>query len=427
MYSIFLNHPLISTDTRNIAKGGIFFALKGPNFNANKFAGEALEKGAEYAVIDDPSLKDSNFILVEDVLTSLQQLAAFHRDHLDIPFIGITGSNGKTTTKELIKASLEQKYKTFATKGNLNNHIGVPLSVLSVRPDHEMAIIEMGANHLGEIASLCQISKPDFGIITNIGKAHIEGFGSFEGVKKAKGELYSFIASKAGKLFINNDNEILREIAPDIEKITYGSGENCFCYGELIKSSPFLELNWKCPSNETGMQELNSQLYGSYNFENILAAICIGNYFKVPPTSINKAINEYIPSNNRSQIIKNPDNTIYLDAYNANPSSMESAIQTFSLVKNPNKLFILGDMLELGDISGEEHRKIIETLLNKEMDKVLLVGSEFQKACKGEFPVVNDYKEALEYLQKGNWKGFDILIKGSRGIQLEKLAPELSK
>ncbi len=426
LYALFLKHPLVTTDTRNIPKGSIFFALKGPNFNANALAAKALEQGAAFAVIDEPVYKsDERCLLTKDVLKTLQQLALHHRTQLKIPVIGITGSNGKTTTKELMHAVLSRKYKTLATLGNLNNHIGVPLTLLSITPADEIAIIEMGANHPGEIKHLSSLALPDYGLITSIGKAHLEGFGSFEGVIKAKTELYDHIRAHKGKFFVAAENDLLFGLSSGAERILYGNKPGSEVTGKVTALSPFLSINWQ--KGETGKkQTLNTQLIGQYNFDNILAAICVGLYFKVTTADINAAIESYIPTNNRSQFVKTTHNSLILDAYNANPSSLTAAIENFSLLKADNKVAILGDMLELGPESTEEHRAILYLIAKKKYKLVILVGAEFGKLSaefKGVF--VNDSEEAIKWIQENPIRGATVLIKGSRGIKLERLAGAL--
>lgn len=424
LYQIFLEHPNISTDTRKIKKNSIFFALKGPNFNANNFAKNALEKGCSYAVIDDEKYKENDrFILVNDCLTALQDLARRHRRMLKIPFIGITGSNGKTSTKELINAVLSKKFKTLATEGNLNNHIGVPLTVLSITDETEIAIIEMGANHIGEIAFLCEISQPDFGIITNIGKAHLEGFGSFEGVIKAKGELYEHLKKNDGTVFLNNDNQLLKDLSNGIKKVTYGKSSDSDCNGKLLEANPFLKILWK-RKQETDLHEnIQTQIIGSYNFENILAAICIGNFFGVEKAEIKSAIENYVPSNNRSQIIKKGSNTIILDCYNANPTSMSAAINNFTQISDAKKIAVLGDMLELGEYSQREHEHIVEILKSCRFSQTILVGKEFSKIKLPEnFKIFLSTEKAIQFFKTNKIENSHVLIKGSRGIKLEAIA-----
>ena len=416
LYKIYQEHPIICTDTRKISKGCLFFALKGENFDANTFAEQAISEGAAYAIIDNHkfNLSKKN-ILVDDVLETLQQLANYHRKQFTIPFIGITGSNGKTTTKELINVVLSQKYKTVATQGNLNNHIGVPLTILSIPTDCEIAIIEMGANHIGEIEQLCKLAEPNFGIITNIGTAHIEGFGSKEGVVKAKNELYEFIRKTNGTIFINGDDELLGSLAQEINSIKYLKNNI-----NDILSNPFLSFTWKELKIET-------QLYGEYNIPNILAAIKIGEYFNVDKFAIKTALENYVSTNNRSQIVKLSKHTLYLDAYNANPTSMNAAIDAFSTLNVPNKFLILGDMLELGHVSQEEHQKIADKIHNLNL-QALLVGNEFQQIKnKHNLTSVKNTDEAILWL--ANQLDFfkSILIKGSRGIRLEKVSEFIQK
>ena len=420
LYKIFEIHPHISTDTRKVENNCLFFALKGEKFNGNKFAQNALSKGASYAIIDEEEYKTSDqFILVANVLETLQKLANFHRQQFKIPFIGITGTNGKTTTKEFINAVLSKQYKTSFTQGNLNNHVGVPLPLLSIPSSCEMAIIEMGANHIGEIDFLCQITEPNFGIITNIGTAHIEGFGSAQGVKKTKNELYQFISSTNGKLFVNNEDDLLTELSNNIPKHTYGNFK-ADCSGQLLSSTPSVKLEW---NNKT----ISANLYGSYNYQNILAAICIGNYFNVPSNDIKNAIEEYFPTNNRSQIIESNTNTIFLDAYNANPTSMNAAIDTFSENMSNNKIMILGDMLELGDISGDEHQKIVSKI-EKLNTKTIFVGKEFNAiANKYNFTYLENVNRVIDWLKHTELCHYQILIKGSRGIRLEGAAEYLQQ
>ncbi|HSH64578.1 MAG TPA: UDP-N-acetylmuramoyl-tripeptide--D-alanyl-D-alanine ligase [Bacteroidia bacterium] len=430
LYKHFLKYPEICTDTRDIKKGAIFFALKGDNFNANQFAEKALSDGCSFAVIDERQYKkDDRYLLVEDVLLTLQQLANYHRKQLTIPVIAITGSNGKTTSKELVNAVLSEKYKVLATKGNLNNHIGVPLTLLSIKKDHEMAIIEMGANHQGEIAMLCKLAEPNYGMITNIGKAHLEGFGGAEGVVKAKNELYDYIKQRNGKLFVNADNELLMKLSGYADKITFGVSENAMFKGVLIENDPFIKLSIKSRSDSPSATEkltIQTALIGKYNFENILAAACIGHYFKVAENQIKNGLEKYVPSNNRSQVMQTKDNLVLLDAYNANPSSMNAAIENFAQMNRPQKIVILGDMLELGEESEKEHTQIIELLKQKKISQAIFVGPHFMKAAHSSFP--NSFQtsdQALNYIKEHPIKNATVLVKGSRGIKLEKLVEAL--
>jgi UDP-N-acetylmuramoyl-tripeptide--D-alanyl-D-alanine ligase len=427
LHEIFLKHPQVSTDTRAIKKDSIFFALRGENFDGNKFAKEALEKGAAFAVIDDASFKvDERFIVVDSTLFALQRLASHHRKQLDVPVIAITGSNGKTTTKELTLAVLSKKFSTYATKGNLNNHIGVPLSLLEINADTEIAVIEMGANHVGEIAALCEIAAPDFGLITNVGKAHLEGFGGFEGVKKGKGELYNFIAKNNGTIFINADNYdllLMAEKAGVKDKVSYGTKQEYNCWGKVTEEFPALKVSWKARLNSK-VQNLQANLTGSYNLENILAAVCIGNYFGVEAGKINAAVEEYVPSNNRSQVVTKGNNTIILDCYNANPTSMTAALVNFSGMEAKKKVVILGDMLELGKESEALHRTVIEQVGSISADEVILIGKEFSSALQKEQMDCKSFAttdEAKEYLTSHKFSDAAILLKGSRGSRLEKL------
>ena len=424
LYQKYLAHPIICTDTRKITEGSLFFALKGDNFNANTFAEKALECGAAFAIIDDAKYKkDDRFILVEDVLTTLQELAKHHRQQLNIPVIGLTGSNGKTTTKELIYSVLSQRFKAQATRGNLNNHIGVPLTILELKPDTEIAIIEMGANHQKEIEMLCQICLPTHGLITNVGKAHLEGFGGFEGVKKGKGELYDYLETSGGITFINQDNEHLMKMASarklkDI--ITYGtSNNNNYISGELLQNNLFLEVKWGF-KNE--FYEVKSQMTGIYNFENILVAVAIGKHFGLSAEEINKGIATYSPQNNRSQIIKTEKNTIIGDYYNANPSSMLVAIENIAKLDADQKVLILGDMFELGEEASAEHEMIIQKVLSYHFDQIIFIGDEFLKLSElSEAQFFKTTNEAVIFLQKNPISNALVLLKGSRSMHLENL------
>ena len=420
IYQLFINFPIISTDSRKIEKGSIFFALKGDNFNGNKFAADSLRKGAAYAIIDEKEYVSSEkTILVDNVLNTLSELANLHRKKLGIPILAITGTNGKTTTKELAAAILAQKLKVSFTEGNLNNHIGVPLTLLKMNAETQFGIVEMGANHSGEIAKLCKIAEPDFGIITNIGKAHLEGFGSFENIKKTKAELFNFLKEKSGTFFYNSNNQILNELAGDYKnKITYGN-KNANFTGELLQSPPFVHVK---TNFEKGVLYLNTNLIGNYNFENILAAACIGDYFKVDPLQIQKALKEYYPQNSRSQLIQRGNIKIIMDAYNANPTSMQASIKSFLANKEDDNYLILGDMLELGDYSLKEHTAILELITELKTVNVFLVGSVFAETGKTfNYNSFQNISELNTYLQKNPIKNGNILIKGSRDIQLEKV------
>lgn len=425
LYDIFTKYPKISTDSRRIEMDSIFFALKGENFNGNTYAATALENGAAYSVIDEAEYMISDrYILVDNVLTALQELAGFHRQQLGIPIIAITGTNGKTTTKELVTAVLSKKFRVDYTKGNLNNHIGVPLTLLSMSASTQIGVVEMGANHPGEIAALCKIALPDFGLITNVGEAHLEGFGSFDGVKKTKAELYRFIRQSGGKVFLNTANDNLREMAGDAETVGYKTiKEGKGIEGELIQSSPFMVFQVKFPK---GWLYIKTNLVGGYNLENALAAVCIGNYFEVSPLEICEAIEAYKPSNNRSQFIQTAHNQILMDAYNANPTSMDAALENFKAFDAPMKGVILGDMLELGKASHEEHQKIADKLQTLNLAIVLLAGKEFSK-CRvpSNFLLFEDNALLINHIESINPQGFLFLIKGSRGMKLENVVCKL--
>ena len=432
LYSHFLKHPIVCTDTRDIKPGALFFALKGENFNGNKFAEQALNAGCSIAIIDEIEYKkDDRYFLVDDVLTALQQLANYHRKQLSIPIIGITGSNGKTTTKELVHVVLSEKYKVLATKGNLNNHIGVPLTLLGINNEHEMAIIEMGANHQGEIEQLCKIAEPDFGIVTNIGKAHLEGFGGFEGVIKGKSELYKYIQEKRGKVFVHGDDLLLIELTINNDKITYGTKKLFDIVGAMNQNNgnEFISFQWATRYTASSLKNaavVSTHLVGVYNYYNLLCAACVGNYFKVEDSAINKALREYIPSNNRSQLHKTEHNTLILDYYNANPSSMTLAIENFAELAQPNKMVILGDMLELGAESEKEHDAIVSLLQQKNITNAILVGPYFMNAGRSaNAKTFNNSEEAVNYLKQNLVSDTTILIKGSRGIKLEKVVEVL--
>ena len=410
IYKKFLEFPNISPDSRAIKKNSLFFALKGKNFNGNEYAKEALRKGAKFAIIDDVKYKlDENYLLVNDVLKTLQDLASFHRNHLEIPIIGITGSNGKTTSKELITSCLSSELNTAYTKGNYNNHIGVPLTLLEITDKDEIGIIEMGANHQGEIKFLCEIAKPNYGVITNIGKAHLEGFKNFEGVKKTKKELYDYIKKTEGQIFINSDDDILLDISQGIKSIRYGKKGNFI--GSEVSTSVFCEVIYD-------NYEIKSHLIGDYQFYNIMLAIAIAKYFKIKEKNIFKSIESYKPNNNRSQVIDSGNNLIILDAYNANPSSMNKMINSFYKIKKEKKICILGDMGELGKFSQNEHSDIIN-LINSLKITTYYIGEEFYQATS-----INSFKDSedfKDFLKNHTIRNSTILIKGSRSQQLEKL------
>ena len=424
IYSLFEKYQVVVTDTRKIVPNSIFFALKGANFNGNKFAEAAIQKGCKYAIVDEKEYVSSEAcVLVDDVLTCLQDLAREHRRSLNIPILAITGTNGKTTTKELVNEVLKRKFNTYATQGNLNNHIGVPLTLLAMTNATEFGIVEMGANHPEEIKFLCEICEPNFGLITNVGKAHLEGFGSFEGVKKTKKELYDYLQGK-GKVFVNRDNQHLLGMLNDQEIYSYGNSEEANSKARFLQAEPYLILELR--SAKIGKLYIKTKLIGGYNYENALAAVTIGRYFNIEEIVIKEALEAYEPSNNRSQLKKTDRNVLFLDAYNANPSSMNVAITNFANLKVKNKLVILGDMLELGDDSEKEHLALIDLLDEKGLKKVYLVGNIFSKVntrsnCKT-FKLVDELGTELKQEEV---KNYYILIKGSRGIQLEKVIEEL--
>lgn len=416
LYERYLQNPKICTDTRKIIHDCLFFALKGPHFNGNEFALEALKKGASFAIIDDEKYAlDKRFILVENCLKTLQELARHHRKKLKCKVLGITGSNGKTTSKELCLQVLKKKYNTIATSGNLNNHIGVPLSILSIGSDTNIAIIEMGANHLNEIDFLCGISQPDYGVITNVGKAHLEGFGSLEGVLQAKTELYRYLATKNAPVFVkDNDYILIDKIPKECSIIRYGELKNS---NYIIKSNgaqPFVKVIF----NDTQIQ---SQLIGDYNFDNIALSIAIGMKFGVETNDIKEAIESYVASNNRSQIIKTNTNTILLDAYNSNPMSLEKAIQNLENIKHENKVMILGDMFELGEETNIEHQKIINQCLKSGVSNVFLVGKIFNAINNTNYTSFDNTRDLVELLKNQAIEDAFILIKGSRGMKLEQV------
>lgn len=419
LYAAYRHNPSVQTDTRKLKRGDIFFALKGPNFNGNLFAKQALDAGAAYVVVDEDVDFSSNKVFrVKDTLLALQHLARFHRKQFNIPFIAITGSNGKTTTKELVHAVLASTYKTYTTQGNLNNHIGVPLTILSIDGDAEMAVIEMGANHLKEIEFYCRIALPTHGIITNCGKAHLEGFGGIEGVRKGKGELYDFLRANNGSAFVMWDYDYLQEMSKGIPTvIKYGTTPGTDITGNLIQSEPFLSVGF---SKGAAIDELNTQLVGNYNLPNILAAVTVGKHFSVSDQHIKQSIEAYAPSNSRSQLIKQNGNNIILDAYNANPSSMRAAIENFASLQASNKVLMLGGMAELGTESLEEHRGIVELIKKYNWQDVVLVGGDFLK-IDHPFTKMNTSAEAAEWFRSKQFHDAYLLIKGSRSMQMEKV------
>ena len=420
LYQIFLDCQLVTTDSRNCPEGSLFIALKGESFNGNAFAGKALETGCAYAVIDESEYAiegDQRYILVDDCLQTLQQLANYHRRQLGTRVIGITGTNGKTTTKELISAVLSQSHNILYTLGNLNNHIGVPSTLLRLKAEHDLAVIEMGANHPGEIKFLSEIVEPDCGIITNVGKAHLEGFGSFEGVIKTKGELYDFLRKKEGStVFIHHDNAYLMNIAEGLNLIPYGTEDDLYVNGRITGNSPYLTFEWKAGKDGKSYQ-VQTQLIGEYNFPNALAAITIGRFFGVEDAKINEALAGYTPQNNRSQLKKTDDNTLIIDAYNANPTSMMAALQNFRNMEVPHKMLLLGDMRELGAESAAEHQKIADYIKECDFEEVWLVGEQFA-AAEHSFKTYPNVQEVIKELETNKPKGYTILIKGSNGIKL---------
>lgn len=430
LYKLYLSHPRISKDTRQDVTDCIYFALKGDQFDGNDFAPKALEKGAAFAIVDDPSripVDDNRLIYVEDALLTLQQLAAYHRKVLDVPVLAITGSNGKTTTKELLSLVLGEKFGIFSTRGNYNNHIGIPLSLLQVKGDTEFIVLEMGASAQGEISAYCEIANPDYGLITNIGKAHLEGFGGTEGVKKGKGELFDYLSMHNGLAFVNLDEDHLAEIAEKVDKKYFykqsGHLQNIseLFTAELISSSPDIRARF---CDRTGsMYEVHSSLMGKHNFNNILSALAVGSYFNVAAADMVRAIESYKPTNNRSQIVSRNSVKYILDAYNANPTSMESMIRTFAGWKDEKKGLILGDMLELGDYSLQSHQAIIDLITSENgIDFVCLVGKEFNKAfIPSSFQWFEDIDALKEHWNEQKYSNYTILIKGSRSMKLEKL------
>ncbi len=426
LYNLYLKAgQTVCTDTRKLESGALFFALKGANFNANEFAQKAIDGGCSFSVVDDAKYATGDRIVwVPDTLKALQELANYHRKQFAIPVLAITGSNGKTTHKELISAVMSQKFKTLATVGNLNNHIGVPLTLLNLRREHEFAIIEMGANHQGEIDELCRIADPDFGLITNIGKAHLEGFGGLEGVKKGKSELYKFLKEKNAKAFVNGDDDVLCELAFNNDKITYGCKKLYDVIGKNCGTEKTVSFKYTTRYGDKDWNKLpviHTQIVGGYNFINCLAAACVGNYFKVEDAQIKQALESYLPAMNRSQLVKTERNTILLDAYNANPNSMKAAIENFAAYKSAHKLLLLGDMFELGEYSRNEHQKLIELLKENKFEQVMLVGNEFFNLNDPAFKFFKTTEECRRYLQEQQVSGSTVLIKGSRGMKMEQL------
>ena len=451
IYEKFLESTAVSIDSRNCPEGAMFIGIKGANFDGNLFVEKALEQGCKYAITDNPEIGvgNPNIIHVEDSLKTLQELACYHRMKFNIPVIGITGTNGKTTSKELISTVLSKEYNTLFTQGNLNNHIGVPLTLLRLNRGHQIAVIEMGANHPKEIEFLCNIARPNFGIITNVGKAHLEGFGSFEGVKKTKGELYDFIKSVDGKIFLHADNPHLCDMANavtepvdvlmtegnnvpafanSLDTIKYGEADCNFVSGNIVSCTPYINVDLRLNGNSSGEKasyNVQTQLIGDYNLSNILSAACIGRYFGVMDEDIVAALRDYTPTNNRSQCTKTESNTLIVDAYNANPTSMDAALRNFSKIQASSKALILGDMKELGEDSIMEHNKILALISSLGFTKVYLVGSEFTKSAAGAYHCFENVEALKEHLATNPIKDCTILIKGSNSTRLTQIVPSL--
>ncbi len=436
LYEIFLQYPHICTDSRKASEDALFFALKGDKNDGNKFAGQALQK-CPYAIVDDPNVaKNDHYILVDNVLETLQRLAAYHRKRLGIQIIAITGTNGKTTTKELVACVLSKKFNVCYTQGNLNNHIGVPLTLLSITKEHNFGVIEMGASHPGEIAKLCKIAAPDFGIITNVGRAHLEGFGSFNAVKETKAELYQYLHDNDGLAFVNYDNEILEDMNPPHSVVYYGTKTFTHCQGRVTDNRLFLSIDW-APSDEVITDEIGvinnsdyhiqTHLIGEYNFENVLAAVCVGYNFGISAADIKSAIEDYKPENSRSQLIKtHKGNIVLADDYNANPSSMEAALNNFAKIELPNKILMLGDMLELGEATTREHAVIVGLIEKLGFKKVCLVGRNYSNIKDAHrYNCFYDVDELTKHLGTQNITNASVLVKGSHGMHMEKVIPML--
>ena len=415
IYQLYSQKYLVTTDSRKIENGSVFVALKGEHFDGNDFAYQvATENVAACVIADRKDLpQHERLFIVDDSLSALQELAKMHRERCQTPIIGITGTNGKTTTKELVAAVLSQKYNIIYTQGNFNNHLGVPLTLLQIKPDTEIAVVEMGANHPKEIEFLCSLAQPNFGIITNIGKAHIEGFGSFDGVVKTKNELYDFIKNTNGLVFFNNDNPLLKDLAQGLNSVNYGKNDNADYHAEILSSNPYLSINW---NNKT----INTKLVGDYNFENVMAAISVGMHFNIEQEQIIKALENYSPTNNRSQFIRTDKNEVVMDAYNANPVSMSNSIQNFRNISDSNHLLILGDMKELGKESLNEHQEILNLIERLNFKNVILVGSEFS-SVNNSFISFSNVDELINHINQNEISGKKILIKGSHSIHLEKI------
>ena len=421
IYEFYQKAYTVTTDSRTITPGCVFVALKGEHFDGNDFALKVAEDGVAACVIADRQdlPKRDGLFVVEDSLKALQELAKYHREKLGLPVIGITGTNGKTTTKELVSAVLAKKYNIIFTQGNFNNQLGVPLTLLRIKPGTEMAVVEMGASHPGDINELTDLGEPNFGMITNIGRAHLRDFGGYEGVIKTKNEMYQYIGAHNGLLFVNKDNELLMDLANNINKVTYGTGNDTDIQGKMLSANPYLSVEWNG-------YKIDTQLVGDYNFENVMAAICIGTYFKVAANDIVEALSSYCPTNNRSQVIETGKNRVIMDAYNANPTSMSHAIRNFRNICKDDNLLILGDMRELGEESEQEHKTIIELIKELGFKKVYLVGSEFSKCSENsEYSTFKNVEELAQYLQQHPVSGFDILVKGSNSVHLNKIIDSL--
>ncbi len=419
LYTIYLQHPSVQTDTRKLQQGDLYFALRGPNFNGNLFAEQALQQGAAYCIVDDVvKIQDERIIKVDDVLTTLQSLAQHHRQQFNIPFIAITGSNGKTTTKELISEVLSTTYKTYTTIGNLNNHIGVPITILSIQKDAELAVIEMGANHQKEIEGYCAYTLPTHGLITNCGKAHLEGFGGEEGVKKGKGELYEFLRTNNGTAFVMWDYNYLQQMSNGISNIISYGTHDADITGQIKNNADLIEVTI---TKGAAIENIQTHLVGDYNLPNILAAVAVGKYFNVTDNKIKEALESYTPSNSRSQLIKKGSNNIILDAYNANPTSMKAAIENFAAMRGNNpKVLLVGGMMELGEDSIKEHAEIINHINKYFWQKIVLVGGDYDKTPHNYIYFENSV-QAKEWYEQQNFTNTNILIKGSRSLQMEKV------
>lgn len=421
LYSIFCDHPTVTTDSRMCPVDSLFFALKGDRFNGNLFAEDALEQGCAYAVVEErPEKEHPRIIIVENVLKSLQELATYHRRKLKIPIVGITGTNGKTTTKELIAAGLSEKFKVAYTQGNYNNQIGVPLTLLSMNKSHEIGVVEMGASHPGDISELCRIAEPNYGLITNVGVAHLEGFGSLENLKKTKCELYDYIRAGNGKVFVNKDNPILCEMSEGMDRILYGKNDaSLFASGTIVNANPFLEFDWNFFDNS---YRVKTSLVGEFNFENAIAAVAVCKFFGINAEQISASLQEYEPKNHRSQFMRTEKNDLIIDAYNANPTSMKASLEFFSTIPSAMpKMVILGEMKELGKGSEEAHQKLIHFLKEETFEKIYLVGDLFKGFPKNNFRLFDNPEALIAELKTKPIKGYYILLKGSHSVHLEKV------